>query len=74
MATWHQMQARKRGLRLYDDVLWNVVTDPPNECTSIRQFATEAMAKDFLAELRITDPRAVGFSFILRPANVTPEA
>jgi len=63
MATWHQQQRRTR---LFHERLWNVVTDPPNECTTIMQFETEAEAKAFLERLRELD-RAV-HTYILPPA------
>lgn len=68
MATWHQKKARSRdGIKLYDKIKWNVVTDPPGEQCSIMQFSTEADAQAYLYRLK-----GVGkdrHSTVIPPAN-----
>jgi hypothetical protein len=74
MATWHQDQAAKcKGFRLYDDVLWNVVTDPPNGTRSIMQFAPEATAQEYGRYLAAKQPAAHRFTYILKPATAARE-
>lgn len=64
MATWHQ---QRNPARLYHATLWNVVTDPPGECTSIMQFDTEQDAREYLDRLRALGKAA--HTYILRPAS-----
>lgn len=67
MATWHQMQARKRpGFRLYHDTKWTVLNDPPGEMSGAMLFETEAEAQAYLDRLPEKERR---HSLILRPAK-----
>lgn len=68
MATWHQTKARTRnGLKLYDRIKWNVVTDPPGGQCSIMQFADQVSAQEYLFRLRSVGKDA--HTFILPPAT-----
>jgi hypothetical protein len=45
MATWHQMQARKRpGFKLFDAVRWTALHDPPGNMASAMLFDTYSEA------------------------------
>ena len=68
MATWHQMQARKRkGFRLFHDTKWTVLTDPPGGMAGMMLFGTEQAAKEYLDNLKAAGKGQ--HSYILRPAS-----
>lgn len=67
MATWHQMQARRRlGFRLFHETLWTVLYDPPGNMASSMRFTTEQAARAYYETLP-DDLRR--FSMILEPAT-----
>lgn len=50
MATWHQLNARRRGAyRLDNPGMWTVVSDPPGRMSSSRLFSDEAEARAYAA-------------------------
>jgi hypothetical protein len=68
MATWHQMQARKRpGFKLYHETMWSVLYDPPNEMASIMLFATYREAQAYRSRF---SPDRSDHTMILRPAKL----
>ena len=70
MATWHQMQARKRkGFRLYHDTKWSLLHDPLNEMASIMLFDTYRQAYAHLH--RVVRPTTRKEYVILRPAKLS---
>jgi len=68
MATWHQQQAQRRNpTPLWDKVRWNLVTDPPNEMTTIMSFETKEAAEDTLAKWKANGRG--DHSYILPPSG-----
>lgn len=45
MATWHQ---QRNLIPLYSGTEWTVVDDPPNKCTGLVRFPTQAEAEAYL--------------------------
>jgi hypothetical protein len=65
MAAWHQ---QRRPVRLWDEHQWNLITDPPNDLSSIMSFSTEQAALNCLAG-RATHGHDTRHSYILPPGN-----
>ena len=63
MSTWHQ---RRRPSILWHPTLWSLITDPPNEPTSIICFATQDGAEASLEKF----PK---HSYILPPGGIWPK-
>lgn len=64
MSTWHH---DKSQTRLYDDVLWTVVTDPPNGTRVIQRFHNEDQCQFFIRRLRTYSPEEADRSYVLPP-------
>jgi hypothetical protein len=64
MSTWHQQQ---RPSKLYHETKWSLVSDMPNNCTSITLFDTEQEARERLA---LWEQNGVTHCYILRPASL----
>lgn len=67
MSTWHQQRAR---VPLYHASQWTVVSDPPNECTTVARFATLADAETYLSNCKAHGAKHV---YILSPSQVNHE-
>lgn len=69
MATWHQMQARKRGVPLYHQTKWTVLIDSPGQFSHAYICDTKALAEVYMRNLEANNPGAAKHAVILRPAK-----
>jgi hypothetical protein len=68
MATWHQLQADKRGAtRLDSPDGYNVVIDPPNQMRAIYGPTTKDLAEVYMRNLQANNPNAARHAYILPP-------
>ena len=66
MATWHQ---RRNPARLFDETRWTLVTDPPNELTTLFRADQKSECEQHLEGLRESFPHLARHSYILPPAR-----
>lgn len=66
MATWHQQRS---PIRYWHETQWTVLIDPPNQGASLYRTATETGAREYLDNLRRSNPDEARHAIVIRPAS-----
>lgn len=66
MATWHQERA---PVKLYHEMEWTVVIDPPNQMRALYRTSTRELAEVYLRGLKANNPGVARFAYVLKPAK-----